>query len=92
MHGSPFGWGNDRPETEEGAVAQPVTAILARQGELAEKARQFTHDANEAGLLVTKVMLRAFDTFDGEAGDDLIGQTMRRDLDRLIEKLRKARF
>lgn len=37
-------------------------------------------------------MLRAFDKFDGEAGDDLIGQTIRRDLDRLIEKLRKARF
>ena len=33
-------------------MAQPVTAILSRHGELAAKARQFTNDTNEASLLV----------------------------------------
>jgi hypothetical protein len=72
-------------------VAQSVTAILDRQGELAAKARQFTNDTNEANLLVGKVMSRAFSTFrDGEA-DDVIVHSMRRDLDRMIEQLRAAK-
>lgn len=72
-------------------MAQPVTAILSRQGELAEKARQFTQDTNEAGLLVGKVVSRAFCTFKDGAADEVITHAMRRDLDRLIEQLRKAR-
>ena len=73
-------------------MAQSVTAILSRQGELAEKAREFTNDTNEASLLVGKVMSRAFSTFrDGEA-DDVIVHSMRRDLDRLIEQLRSAQL
>jgi len=73
-------------------MAQSVTAILERQGELAARARQFTDDTNEASLLVGKVMSRAFSTFqDGEA-HDVIVQSMRRDLDRLIEQLRAAKL
>ncbi|MGD9815647.1 MAG: hypothetical protein AB7Q23_11740 [Hyphomonadaceae bacterium] len=73
-------------------MAQPVTAILSRQGELAAKARQFTQDTNEACLLVGKVVSRALSTFESGAADDVISQSMRRDLDRLIEQLRRARL
>jgi hypothetical protein len=73
-------------------MAQSVTAILERQGELAAKARQFTNDTNEANLLVGKVMSRALSTFrDGETSD-MIVHSMRRDLDRLIEQLRSAQL
>lgn len=73
-------------------MAQPVMAILSRQGELAAKARQFTQDTNEANLLVGKVVSRAFSTFRDGAQDDVIVHSMRRDLDRLIEQLRSARL
>jgi hypothetical protein len=73
-------------------MAQPVTVILSSQGELAAKARQFTNDTNEASLLVGKVVSRAFSTFRDGAADDVITHAMRRDLDRLIEQLRSARF
>ncbi len=73
-------------------MAQSVAAILERQGELAAKARQFTNDTNEANLLVGKVMSRALSTFrDGETHEMVI-HSMRRDLDRLIEQLRKAQL
>ena len=73
-------------------MAQSVTAILERQGELAAKARQFTQDTNEANLLVGKVMSRAFSTLrDGEA-NDVVVHSMRRDLDRLIDQLRSAKL
>jgi len=72
-------------------MAQPVTAILSSQGELAAKARQFTNDTNEASLLVGKVVSRAFSTFrEGGTPDDVVLHAMRRDLDRLIEVMRKA--
>lgn len=73
-------------------MAQPVTAILSRRGELAERARSFTHDVNEAGLLVGKVMSRALATFKDGASDEVISHAMQRDLDRLIEQLRRARL
>ncbi|HRK63599.1 MAG TPA: hypothetical protein PLN53_04345 [Terricaulis sp.] len=73
-------------------MAQPVTAILSHQGELAAKARSFTKDANEAGLLVGRVVSRALTTFEGGAADDVIEHAMRRDLDHLIEQLRRARL
>lgn len=69
-------------------MAQPVTAILSRQGELAAKAWQITRDTNEANLLVGKVMSRAFDTFTETAADSDVAQEMRRELDRLIAQLR----
>ena len=72
-------------------MAQPVTAILSHQGELAAKARGFTCDANEAGLLVGKVVSRALATFQDGAADDVIEHTMRRDLDHLIAQLRRAK-
>lgn len=72
-------------------MAQPVTAILSHQGELAAKARSFTKDANEAGLLVGRVVSKALTTFEEGAADDVIEHAMRRDLDRLIEQLRQAR-
>jgi predicted GNAT family N-acyltransferase len=72
-------------------MTQPVTAILSRQGELAARARQFTEDTNEASLLVGRVVSRALSTFKGTEADDVITHAMRRDLDRLIEQLKKAR-
>jgi hypothetical protein len=73
-------------------MAQPVTAILSRQGELAEKARQFTNDTNEANLLVGKVMSRALRKANDGEPDDTVVPAMRRDLDRLIERLRSAQI
>jgi hypothetical protein len=73
-------------------VAQPVTAILSSHAELAAKARAFTGDANEAGLLVGKVVGRAFDTFKGEAAEDEILRAMQRDLDAMIDTLRRTKF
>jgi len=73
-------------------MAQLVTAILSRQGELAAKARQFTQDTNEASLLVGKVVSRALSTFKDDVGADVITHAMRRDLDRLIEQLRSAKL
>lgn len=73
-------------------MAQPMTAILSSQGELAAKAMQFTHDTNEANLLVGKVMSRAFSTYRDGAADDVVLHSMRRDLDRLIDQLRTAKL
>jgi hypothetical protein len=74
-------------------MAQPVTAILSRQGELAAKALQFTQDTNEACLLVGKVVSRALSTYrDDLVADDVITLSMRRDLDRLIDQLRAAKI
>lgn len=73
-------------------MAQPVTAILSRQGELAAKARQFTHDTNEANLLVGRVVSRALDRFEDSVSEEVVATTMRRDLDVLIEKLRRAKL
>ena len=72
-------------------MAQPVTAILSRQSELAAKAMQFTQDTNEAGLLVGRVVSQALQRLHEGAPEDLVASAMRRDLDRLIEKLRQAR-
>lgn len=73
-------------------MTQPVTAILSSQGELAAKARQFTNDTNEANLLVGKVVSRAFSTFRDGVTDEVVLHSMRRDLDRLIDQLRRARL
>jgi len=70
-------------------MAQPVTAILSRQGELAAKAWQFTRDTNEANLLVGKVVSRALKTFAEGAAEEAVTSEMRRELDRLIAQLRK---
>lgn len=71
-------------------MAQPVTAIIARQSELAARARRFTGDTNEAGLLVGRVVSRALMTRErGEAEEEVL-TTMIRDLDRMIEQLRSA--
>jgi riboflavin biosynthesis pyrimidine reductase len=72
-------------------MAQPVTAILSRQGELAAKARQFTQDTNEAGLLVGRVVSQALTRLHEGVADEVVAHDMRRDLDRLIEQLRQAR-
>jgi hypothetical protein len=73
-------------------MAQPVTAILSRQGELAAKARQFTQDTNEAGLLVGRVVSNALKQLDKGAPEEVVAGAMRRDLDRLIEQLRRRRL
>jgi len=80
------------PKRGRARVAQPVTAILSSHAELAAKARAFTGDANEAGLLVGKVVGRAFDTFKGEAAEDEILRAMQRDLDAMIDTLRRTKF
>jgi hypothetical protein len=69
-------------------MAQPVTAILSRQGELAARARQFTGDANLAGLLVGRVVSRALLTRERGEDEDIVLSTMNRDLERMIEQLR----
>ena len=73
-------------------MAQPVTAILSSHATLAATARAFTGDANEAGILVGKVVSRAFLRFTGEAADDVVLHAMQRDLDAMIERLRHAKF
>ncbi len=65
-------------------MAQPVRAILSHQDELAATARRHTGDFNEAGLLVGKVISRAFLKFDNGETEDVIFAAMRRDLDVLI--------
>jgi hypothetical protein len=71
-------------------MAQPVTAILSRQGELAARARKFTGDTNLAGLLVGRVVSRALVTRERGEAEDVVLNTMNRDLDRMIEQLRSA--
>lgn len=70
-------------------MAQLVTAILSNQGELVAKARMVTGDVNEAGLLVGKVVSRAFETFDQRTHADDISHGMRSEMDRLIRELRR---
>ena len=71
-------------------MAQPVTAILSRQGELAARARKFTGDANLAGLLVGRVVSRALLTRERGEDEDIVLSTMNRDLDHMIEQLRES--
>jgi hypothetical protein len=71
-------------------MAQPVTAILSRQGELEARARKFTGGANEASLLVGRVVSRALLTRERGEAEDVVLSTMSRDLDRLIEQMRSA--
>ena len=71
-------------------MAQPVTAILARQGELAARARKFTKGANEANLLVGHVVSRALKTRERGAAEDIVVNAMVGDLDRMIEQMRSA--
>ena len=73
-------------------MAQPVTAILSRQGELAAKARRFTGDTNEAVLLVGRVVSRALMTRERGEAEDIVLNAMHRDLDTMIEQLRIARL
>ncbi|MFT3726613.1 MAG: hypothetical protein QM759_02160 [Terricaulis sp.] len=73
-------------------MAQPVTAIISSHAELAAKARAFTGDANEAGILVGKVVSRAFEQFKAEVADDVIFHAMQRDLDAMIDRLRRAKL
>jgi hypothetical protein len=72
-------------------MAQLATAILSHQDELATKARLFTGDVNEAGLLVGHVVSRAFDTFDADAHADDISQHLRGDLEQMIQQLKRRR-
>ena len=73
-------------------MAQPVTAIVSSHAELAARARAFTGDTNEASLLVGKVVSRAFSKFKGEAAHDVVLRAMQRDLDAMIEKLRRTKL
>ena len=70
-------------------MAQPVTAILSRQGELQARARRFTGDVNEAGLLVGHVVSRALKTRERGEAEDIVLSAMVGDLDRMIERMRE---
>ena len=73
-------------------MAQPVTAIISSHAELEARARAFTGDANEAGILVGKVVSRAFEKFKADAAQDVVLHAMHRDLDAMIERLRRAKL
>ena len=73
-------------------MAQPVTAILSRQGELAARARKFTSGANEAGLLVGHVVSRALKTRERGEAEDIVLNAMIGDLDRMIDRMRSAQL
>ena len=73
-------------------MAQPVTAIVSSHAELSARARAFTGDTNEASLLVGKVVSRAFSKFKGEAAHDVVLHAMQRDLDAMIETLRRTKL
>jgi hypothetical protein len=70
---------------EERTMAQPVTAIMSHQNDLAAKAFLVTRDTNEAGLLVGKVISRAFKKFQHNDSAETIAAALHHDLDRLIE-------
>ena len=67
-------------------MAQSVSAILAQAGDIVARARKHTGDVNEAGLLVTKVMSRAFDELGGDENEAVIASVMTRDLEQLIRQ------
>ncbi|MES1201697.1 MAG: hypothetical protein ABUS57_09655 [Pseudomonadota bacterium] len=67
-------------------MPQPVLAILAQQDQLAAKARRSTGDVNEAGLLVGRVITRAFLKFELDHADADIPAAMARDLDDMLEQ------
>lgn len=69
-------------------MAQPVTAILSRQEELERIARQFTGDANEAALMVGRIVGQALDKFHDGVPEEVVARAMQRELDRMIEQLR----
>jgi predicted GNAT family N-acyltransferase len=58
--------------------------ILSQQGELAAKARIHTGDANEAGLLVGRVIHRAFRDAQQTQSHEAISASMWRDLDHML--------
>ncbi len=67
------------------ATHQSALAILARQGELVFLAREAIGDANEAGLIVHRVMSRAFQRAEGPD----IAESLRRDLKSALGEARK---
>jgi hypothetical protein len=71
-------------------MAQPVTAILAHQNELAAKALNFTGDWNEASFLVGKVMLGAFYKIDHGESAENISAALPREMDALIQQIKRS--
>ncbi|HVY85234.1 MAG TPA: hypothetical protein VG943_08875 [Caulobacterales bacterium] len=67
-------------------MSQPVLAILSQQGELAATARSRVGDVNEAGLLVGRVISRAFLKFELAELEDDIPSAMRRDLNLMLDQ------
>lgn len=65
-------------------MAQPVTALLARQHELAAAALSYTGDTNEANLLVGRVLGRAV-----LAQRPIGADALKRELEGMIAALRK---
>lgn len=71
-------------------MTRPVMAILSQQDGLSAKARRYTGDANEAGLIVGKVISRAFLKFREEEREDVVSAAMWRDFDAMIEERRAS--
>lgn len=67
-------------------MPQPVMAILSQQNELSAKARQHTGDANEAGLLVGRVISRAFLKMEEHKSAEAISAAMWRDFNSEVEQ------
>ncbi len=68
-----------------------VMHILSHQIELAARARRSTGDVNEASLLVGRVMCRALGRLEKSTSKAEISESLRRDLDRLIEQALRQR-
>ena len=67
-----------------------VMQILARQGDLAELAGQWTDDVIEARYLVHRVLSRAFQKYQSPSADLVLSDALRRDLRALLAQTREG--
>lgn len=70
-------------------MSEPVMAILQHQGALSARARQSLGDVNEAGVVVTRVISRAFRHLDQAGPNDEVSAHLMRDLDQMIASRRR---
>ncbi len=70
-------------------MSEPVMAILQYQGVLSAKARKSLGDVNEAGVMVSRVISRAFRKFDHVEPDDELSAFLMRDLEQMLANRRK---
>lgn len=70
-------------------MSEPVMAILQHQGALSARARKSLGDVNEAGVVVSRVISRAFRHFDHAEPDAELSAYMMRDLEQMIASRRR---